>query len=141
LNQRSLSETSADLKTARNRTRQHWNKKSGRRRRRPLDFGGDIALRCPPARAFLSPAGRLLKIPLAKNGKAPAGSAQRTDPTDFISRQDGDAGGLAPDAQNPAGFRRQNYLVSPDVRHRPPADRHRRRQGFPPAEVSLTSPN
>jgi len=43
--------------------------------------------------------------------------------------------------QNPAGFRRQNYLVSGHVRHRPPADRHRRRQGFPPAEVSLTSPN
>jgi len=42
--------------------------------------GRDGALRRPPARAFLSPAGRLFKIPLAKNGEAPAGASQRDSP-------------------------------------------------------------
>ena len=43
--------------------------------------GRDGALRCPPARAFLSPAGRLFKIPLAENWEAPAGTSQRNVPT------------------------------------------------------------
>ena len=42
--------------------------------------GRDGALRRPSARAFLSPAGRLFKIPLAKEGKAPAGTSPRNVP-------------------------------------------------------------
>jgi hypothetical protein len=42
--------------------------------------GRDGALRRPPARAFLSPAGRPFKIPLAENWEAPAGTPQRGVP-------------------------------------------------------------
>ena len=43
--------------------------------------GRDGALRRPSARAFLSPAGRLFKIPLAENWEVPAGTSQRNVPT------------------------------------------------------------
>jgi hypothetical protein len=46
-----------------------------------LENGRDGALRRPPARAFLSPAGRVVKIPLAENWEAPAGTSRRNVPT------------------------------------------------------------
>ena len=46
-----------------------------------LSDGRDGALRRPPARAFLSPAGRVVKIPLAENWEAPAGTSRRNVPT------------------------------------------------------------